>query len=217
LRRFTLTDLAIVLAVMLLFLALLFGVIGKLRGGGMRTACQNELRRMAFATSLYTAGNDDFLPPIARGDFPNVQLYTDLIADYVDGKTAWLCPKGDKSPDRIGSANGKLLHYGMNDFGYGIVDDAPKNYYPTLSAAKVTVLREPEAVIFAADSAPEDSPEDIGAEQRRSDQWPLSSLAHHRHDNGYNALYLGGTVRWRANTPNHWDWTCRKRIDALQE
>jgi hypothetical protein len=217
LRRFTLTDLTIVLAVLLLFLALVFGVIGKLRGRGMRTACQNELRRMGFAASLYIAGNDDFLPPISTGQFPHVQLYTDLIGEYVDAKTAWLCPKGDMTPDRIGSANGKLLHYGMNDFGYGVVDDALRNYYPSLGEARVTVLREPAAVILAADSAPQNSPEDIGTEERCSNDWPLSSLATRRHDKGYNALYLGGAVRWRANRPNHWDWTCRKRLDAIPQ
>jgi len=213
-RRFTLTDLTIALAVLLLFLALLFGVIGKLRGSGMRTACQNELRRMGFAASLYIAGNDDFLPPVSRGQFPNIQLYTDLMGEYVEGKTAWLCPRGDTTPDRIGSANGRLLHYGMNDFGYGVVDDALKGYYPSLGGARVTLLQEPAAVILAADADPENSPEDIGTEERRSDLWPLSSLAARRHRKGYNALYLGGTVRWRANTPNHWDWTCRKRLDA---
>jgi len=180
------------------------------RAKGKEAACLGSLANIARAAELYSAGSDGYLPTIKSGNLPDVKLFSDLLGTHGAAEGDWLCPAGDMSPGQINSGNGKLLHYGMNDFGYGAVDDCPLNYEPSLSGVRIESLAEPEAIVFIADARPDESPEDVGTAERHSDAWPLISLAEERHGDGYNALYLGGAARWQANVPNHRDWTCRK-------
>lgn len=209
-RQFTAAELVVVVVIAVTVLFLAAYLAASRRAKGKTEACLANLASIATAARTYSAESDGYLPPITTGKLPDVKLFSDLLAEHGAEEGDWLCPVGETNPSQINSGNGKLLHYGMNDFGYGAVDDCPLNYEPSLSGVQIESLAEPEAIVFIADARPEESPEDIGTGERHSDAWPLTSLAEDRHGDGYNAVYLGGAARLHTNTPNHRDWTCRK-------
>ncbi len=210
-RCFTLKELVVVVAAAAILLALLVLVVGGYAVKSKIALCQADLKQISQAMQAYSEEYDGHIPPIVSGAFPALVPYPNLLGGYLRSSDLWLCPAGDARPKQVTSANGAVLHYGMNDYGYGQIDDCEGNYAPSLGGVKVGALAEPEAVVFLADSDPAVTPEDIGTPQRGTYDWPLDSLAADRHRDGYNALFLGGAVRWRGNVPNHIDWTCRRR------
>ena len=210
-RHFTAKELAVVVALLCVLTGALIGALTATGRATRGERCLARLRQMGVAMQLYVAANDEYLPLIAYGRLPDVTLFADALRPYAKHhEDLWICPDGDMRPATIASGNGRLLHYGMNDFGYAEVADCVNNYLPTLSGARVSALAGPAAVILAADARPDVSPEDIGAPERFTYSWPLTSLAQERHSAGYNALYLGGAARRHGNQANHQDWTCRK-------
>jgi len=214
-RGFTAIELVAVTAAALVLMLVLVLMLSRSSQQGRSADCMAQLKLIGTAVQLYVADADDRLPPIATGMLPRVQLFTDLLQVYVGGRDVWLCPDGDMRPKSINSANGRLLHYGMNAYGYGNVEDALKFYAPSLGGLCVSDLMEPEAVIAVADASPDETPEDIGNPERRTYRWPLTSLAVRRHNGGFNALYVGGAIRWRRDAADHRDWTCRLRESSV--
>ena len=204
------------MATAVLFLIVVLVVaMGRTGRQGRAADCMGQLKLVGTAAQLYAADYDDHTPPIASGMLPRLNLFSDLLQVYVAGSGVWLCPDGDMRPKSVNSGNGQVLHYGMNAYGYGDVEDALKFYAPSLGGIRMSSLTEPEAVIFIADALPESTPEDIGNPERRTYRWPLTSLAARRHGGGYNALYLGGAIRWRRDVADHRDWTCRLREGSV--
>jgi len=129
------------------------------------------------------------------------------LQPYIRNEQIMLCPSGHKNPKKIDSANGKVLHYGMNN--YNCTGALPLNCISGLSRADLAVVAAHAETIYVADAEPESSPENIGGAQSGTLDWPLTSLEERRHSRGYNALYLDGHVKWRPNTPNHKEWAAR--------
>ena len=199
---------------------MLLPATNKAKERGRAIECVNKLHQMGLAAVMYAHDYDDFLPRLSQGTIQqgDVVLWTDLLTPYLSGLSAeelWLCPSGNRFPDPNGCGKPMVLHYGMNNYDY---DGAGTEYLPGLGGrppcpggVQLHIVAEPDTLIYLADSDPESSPEDIGGQQSGTTDWPLTSLAENRHTHGYNALFLGGSVQWRPNAPNHREWAVRKK------
>jgi len=212
-RPFTLIELLVVISIIAILMAMLLPALGEARERGRATDCINQLRQQMIAALLYIEDYEEWLPPIKSGSPPNVIMFTDWFGQYLETDEIWLCPTGDERPATIGSGNGKVLHYGINNYDYDDVDgDGIDNHLSGMSQKRSTAVSYPDRVIYLADADPTSSPEDIGGAQNGTTDWPLTSLEEGRHSEGYNAAVLTGSVDWYRNKPNHGErWAVRTK------
>ncbi len=211
-RGFTLIELMVVIGIIGIIMAMLMPALSQARGKGRQASCLSQLHQIITANQMYTDDYDDWLPQIKTGVLPNVILFTDRLGQYLGSSEVWLCPAGDATPRVIGSANGMVLHYGVNHYDYDDVDgDGIDNHLSGLGGKWLKRIAEPETAIYLADADPTSSPENIGGMQNGTTDWPLTSLMESRHLNGYNAVMLGGAAKWYPNKPNHREWAVRAK------
>jgi prepilin-type N-terminal cleavage/methylation domain-containing protein len=209
-RRFTLIELLVVIGVIAILAGLLLPSLIRARQKASCTSCLSQMRQIGIAFNMYLQDSEEWIPPLY--DSRSHRLYTDYMDSYVDTPDIWLCPSGDKTPDRIDTPTGMVLHYGMTLYDYDDVDgDGIDNHLPGPGGSRTREVADPEAVIAFADADPESSPHNIGGAQSGTTEWPLTSLMEERHMKGYNALFLAGHSEWRRNEPNHTEWSARRK------
>lgn len=211
--RFTLIELLVVISIIAILAAMLLPALSGARAKGRRIECINHLKQMMVATVLYTDANDGWLPPLVQGSVPaDMILFHHRLNQHLKTPEIWLCPSGDENPSSLGSANGELMHYGVNLYDYDDVDgDGVNNHFPGLSGQNMRRVLKPAATIYIADADPTSSPENIGGAQSGTTDWPLTSLAEVRHQKGYNVGKLDGSAGWRRNQPAHLAWAVTRK------
>jgi len=204
-RRFTLIELLVVISIISILAGMLLPTLAGAKERGRRADCLNRIRQIAIAGGMYADDYDDWTPAIKTGASPNVTMFTDRLDMYIGSqKEMWLCPSNDEQPPSIGSGNGMVLHYGMNNYDYDDVDaNGQDDHLNGLSAKRVRRVASPESVIFFADADPQQSPENIGGAQSGTTAWPLTSLKEVVHDRGYNGATVSCAAEWYHNHPNH--------------
>ncbi len=211
-RAFTLIELLVVIGIIAILMAMLLPALQDAKERGKRTDCINKLRQFMVATHMYVEDYDEYLLRMKNG----TDNFTDLLAPYlssVDYDQMWLCGSGDENAAPRDSANGMVLHYGINNYDYDDVDgDGIDNHCSGMNNLKTVQIADPQSVIYMADGDPTSSPEDIGGAQNGTTDWPLTSLSESRHANGYNAAVAAGSVKWYNNVPNHaTGWAIRRK------
>ena len=200
------------IAIIAVLAGMLLPVLRSAKAKGRSADCVSRLRQWGMASHMYLQENEDWLPPIAQGLMPDVVLFSDLLLPHLGARDMWLCPSGERDPGRIDSGNGEVIHYGVNHYWYDDVDgDGIENHLRGLGGKCLRRVAAPESVVYIADADPDSSPENIGGAQNGTTIWPLTSLAERRHLRGYNAVFLGGSVRWHPDRPNHKEWAVRRR------
>jgi prepilin-type N-terminal cleavage/methylation domain-containing protein/prepilin-type processing-associated H-X9-DG protein len=127
-RAFTLIELLVVIAIIAILAALLLSMLGKARASAQAAGCRNNLKQWGFATQLYAAEHDDYLPQdgSASGSSVDAGWYVDLphelgIPIYAEmpwrtnaqidpGNSIWICPANTRR-----SNGNNLFHYCLNE------------------------------------------------------------------------------------------------------
>lgn len=145
LQAFSLLEVLLVIAIMILLAALLLPTINQVKERGRQTTCLSNLRQIGMAIALYTEDNSDTLPigaynsqsatPTMQWDFS----WHNEILPYLQGKSGvLLCPS-------VGQPSDYRTSYGANPWVI--------TYYASLPEA--TVLH-PSAVVAVAEHQTDD-------------------------------------------------------------
>lgn len=112
-RGFTLLELIVVIAIVAVLIALLFGGLSRARAGAERTGCASNLRQIGAALHAYAAENGGWLPPGSRsnmgGTFSRIlSAYTQPMKSATMAADIFYCPANVRlgSPPAAGYGSG---------------------------------------------------------------------------------------------------------------
>lgn len=205
-HEFTMLELLIVIAIIVILVGILLPVLNKARGTAQQISCVNNIRQIGTGSLLYSNDSGDYwLPhriPAGDGRWGGI-----LCFDYKIAKKNFLCPAVSPgvqySRDFLDAKNGG--HYGWNwiSYGYNYVYLGSKygvsggDYdWPS---AKRTMMRTPSRTIAYADSC--DSQGRTHSEISRNIDYSDLSIAE-RHIGGNSVInWADGHVSTERNAP----------------
>jgi len=140
-NAFTLVELLVVITVIALLMGILIPVLNKARASAVSTACQANLRSIAYAFVMYLDDNRDIMPeavimPIEGVDKPAIM---DFLMRYLSEPKVFKCPADTKDHyyDDCGTS------YGYNAFLGGTTVDRSLFARMTRSkAVNIHVMRD---------------------------------------------------------------------------
>jgi prepilin-type processing-associated H-X9-DG protein/prepilin-type N-terminal cleavage/methylation domain-containing protein len=156
---FTLLELVVVMAIIMLLGGLLLPGLARTRDRGRGALCLSNLRQWGLATHLYATDHNDFLPPDGNPNPTENSVHTGWyiqlpqqmgIAPYhtqpwrtnaaqEPGLTVWLCPSNRRR------SNGRnLFHYCLNGHVNGTGEEA--------APVRLGSLDTPSALVWLFDS-----------------------------------------------------------------
>ena len=98
---FTLVEILVVIAILLVLSGLLLTVYARAREPARSTACANNLRQLHLAASMYAADYNGYLPPfnnrLGRGtagiQWPEQSAFlVECLRTYAKSQEIWFCP-----------------------------------------------------------------------------------------------------------------------------
>jgi prepilin-type N-terminal cleavage/methylation domain-containing protein len=92
-RGFTLVEMLVVIAIIVVLMAILFPVFSRVRAHARKVKCIGQLHQLAMALKSYQNGNNGRFPPAPV--FVNGRYYggfSALYPDYVDNSDIFICP-----------------------------------------------------------------------------------------------------------------------------
>ena len=87
-KGFTLVELLVVMAVIVILAGFLLPALGKAREQGRRTSCMNNLKQIGLAIALYRLDYNDAFPP----DLDVLYDAANLEDSYIDNLKVFICP-----------------------------------------------------------------------------------------------------------------------------
>lgn len=164
LRAFTLVELMVVLAIVVVLASLLLPALSRARDKAKGAQCLGNLRQWGIALHLHAINNDDFLPPEGKPtpletDLGNAGYQAWYVALPVQiglpryaampwrtnpmvapGRSAWICPCNARRCSASSRTN-NLFHYCLNDHLDGTgEEDRPVQLSSILRATSVIYL-----------------------------------------------------------------------------
>jgi prepilin-type N-terminal cleavage/methylation domain-containing protein len=96
-RAFTLVELLVVLAVIVILASILFPVFARAKSASLRATCVSNYRQLSVATGLYLADYDDYYMPVnhqpaSEPNSRNDRTWVQLVLPYVRVFSVFQCP-----------------------------------------------------------------------------------------------------------------------------
>jgi prepilin-type N-terminal cleavage/methylation domain-containing protein/prepilin-type processing-associated H-X9-DG protein len=212
-KAFTLIELLVVVAIIAVLVAILLPAIQKARKSAKILTCGTQMRQIGVALNAYAGENRDFFPPFYvnpnnPSDRSNGTMDWRDLPDPLDksgilrAPAIYYCPEGCpwsvSYPQSVGYAMGYYVRWGIFEFRYSLRDPSG-----------IVLVTEPCGWWGGPGSA----------------AWSHPATRGFPKDNGFNCLYLDGSVYYFGTIPdwlaaangsigNYWAPFDRKDFDA---
>jgi prepilin-type processing-associated H-X9-DG protein len=177
---FTVLELLVVIAVLILLAAVLFPVLARARGAAQRTQCLSQLGQLARAHAVYVQDWDDQFPEWAQPG-PPWRFWPELLRPYVRDARLFRDPAAVRKPSAQEVT--LLADYTLLTWQQGGRRDdpgEPAQRWPGPPLSLADVVRSAETISLMD-----------GSTTTRSTQGGVL-----RHSRGMNAAFVDGHVRW---------------------
>jgi prepilin-type N-terminal cleavage/methylation domain-containing protein/prepilin-type processing-associated H-X9-DG protein len=195
-KGFTLVELLVTVVVVTLLSGLILSVFGRARNASRRVACSSNLRQIGMAYQMYVQDARDKFPPFIFSTDENCG-WADIIYPYTRSIDVFHCPSFEYGEFRKGcppSEDTSNENFPINtwDGSYDL------NYFAGPHGRSATYIHEPASTILICDGTGRKVffAEDGGGDHiNRRDFTVLGD----RHNNGVNAYFADGHVKWMKN------------------
>ena len=188
---FTLVEILIVLAVIVILVAILVPVFTRVRERGYRATCQSNLHQIGLAMQQYVQDNNGSYP----GETSRTSGWTVGLFPYLKNDTVYNCPTEENTDNAF--ENGVLIRGHRIDYGYniGTFGELNKGKWFGANEAKPTALDTSLLAMIGDNSTDSAFVEELIAPCKDSpanESYFLSTL----HSGGENDLFADGHVKW---------------------
>lgn len=208
---FTLIELLVVIAIIAILAAILFPVFARAREKARQASCQSNLKQWGTALRMYAQDYDETNVQLRYwgndGTRDRMLVWWDLLQPYVKNQQLTVCPSTSSWTGGCASSQMPFGGYGMNT----VTDRPGGTGYAGLAGVRDADVRRPAETIFIADSVCLGLYEDCRALNARGGAGgPRNTCGtQFRHNEGFNACFADGHVKWRKESSFAADWMNR--------
>ncbi|MGI5816896.1 MAG: prepilin-type N-terminal cleavage/methylation domain-containing protein [Armatimonadota bacterium] len=182
---FTLVEMIVVVAIILLLSAMLFPVFEAALGRAEGVSCISNMRSLGLAARMYADDYDDTIIPAMLPHGTAGRICWDMtIQAYVSNEGLLLCPS-DEYPRRLGGTLCAPHSYGIN---LGLAEVG--GYLG--SSLKLAAVADPIATVLFCEL----NGQRYNTHGVRYSEGGLERVAIHRHGGGANYTFLDGHTKW---------------------
>jgi prepilin-type N-terminal cleavage/methylation domain-containing protein/prepilin-type processing-associated H-X9-DG protein len=216
-RGFTLIEILVVIAIIVLLVAILFPVFSRARENARRASCMSNMKQLALSVTQYAADNDGKLMSYntSPGYTSNWNRFSP-IQPYIKNYDILFCPSAPRHPNGSSDSNGTTSAWAPQ---YGFPTDevdkpmitavvnvgtpsAPSSYHPTTTAldsvpnASLTCLLGETNYLSSTNTNYLKYGYGGTAFGARGGSSIVKWLNRDRHMEGANYAYMDGHVKW---------------------
>jgi prepilin-type N-terminal cleavage/methylation domain-containing protein/prepilin-type processing-associated H-X9-DG protein len=204
---FTLVEMLVVLAIMVVLSALLFPVFSHVREKGRRTSCQSNLKQIGLALQQYTSDHDGIYPALTsvsyspQGEAKQLK-WSDMLQPYLKSTAVFDCATHtERYPAGVETPATPMLDEITGDYDYDWFAIPNAQHKHNRYGQNVTEMQ----VEFPAQAAMIYDAGWIGQEKSlyylqayEEDSNGDHTCYHSAHNGGANFLFADGHVKWMS-------------------
>lgn len=195
-RAFTLVEILVVLAVVLLLAALLFPIFSRVRENARTLSCANNLRQIHLGMQLYVSDANGYYPCPGAAK-PNCS-WVDSLVFYTRSEAVFVCPQEPLESYKPGCGASETINSRTFGFNGGYLLNAP-SIASTVPIPQRNV-RLPDRFLLLVDSTSiEGQSNAIGTSKEPLSRETLKGMSlDFRHSDALNVLFADGHVKKRS-------------------